>query len=288
MLALREHQSKGSGSASWPGRRILLAALTQCVTVMVRAGAPCMVAALSLAGAQVHAGDAGPVSAAVADPCAVVDAAVSGMSGDAAHAKHRELDWSDHCRYAADNAARTNDAKVVFIGDSLTEGWQKEDPAFFANGFVGRGISGQSTPQMLVRFRADVIDLHPDTVHILAGTNDFAGNTGPTSDKAVRDNIRSMAELARAHGIRVLLGSLLPAKQFWWAKQYHPAEKMIEHNAWLRQYAKENGFTFVDYYSALDDGSGGLPKAYAEDGVHPNAAGYAVMEPLFLSALAEK
>jgi lysophospholipase L1-like esterase len=146
--------------------------------------------------------------------------------------------------------------------------------------YVNRGISGQTSPQMLVRFRQDVISLHPKVVVILAGTNDIAENTGKMTLRESAGNIASMSELARANGIRVVLCSVLPASDFWWHKGLAPASKIRELNALIKEYAAKNGFVYVDYYSAMVNAEGGLKSEFSPDGVHPNAAGYGVMAPL--------
>jgi lysophospholipase L1-like esterase len=169
--------------------------------------------------------------------------------------------------------------RVVFMGDSITQGW-KLDESFPGKPYINRGISGQTSPQMLVRFRQDVIDLQPKVVILLAGTNDIAGNTGPMTLEQTEGNIASMAELAAANGIRVALCSVLPAFDYSWAPGLTPAPKIALLNAWIRGYATAKGFVYVDYYSAMKDERGGLPAALSKDGVHPLPAGYAIMTPL--------
>ncbi len=176
-------------------------------------------------------------------------------------------------------AAKTGEDRVVFMGDSITQGW-KLDEAFPGKPYVNRGISGQTTPQMLVRFRQDVIDLKPKVVVILAGTNDIAGNTGPMTLEQTEGNLASMAELAAANGIRVVLCSVLPAFDYHWAPGLTPAPKIAQVNAWLREYAAQKGYVYVDFYSAMKDDRGGLPTTLSRDGVHPLPAGFAVMSPL--------
>ena len=199
------------------------------------------------------------------------------------------LDWAQHCRYQAENAALPSAIRrrVVYLGDSITEGWKNADPAFFSNDVLDRGISGQTTAQMLLRLRSDVLELHPQVVHIMAGTNDVAGNTGATSLAHIEGNIASMAELARAHGIRVVLASIPPAAGFPWQPALRPAANIRALNAWLRAYAQREGFVYADYYSALANGDGALPSSFSEDGVHPNAAGYEVMKPIAERSVAE-
>ncbi len=197
-------------------------------------------------------------------------------------------DFGQFCRYAKQNTALIASGartRVVFMGDSITDNWIGADDTLFTNGVVDRGISGQTTPQMLVRFRADVLALKPLAVHIMAGTNDIAGNTGAATIGTVQGNIETMAELARAHGIKVILASTPPAAAFPWSPAMKPAAQIIAFNAWLRAYAAKNGFTYVDYHAALAGPDGGMKPGYASDGVHPTPKGYAVMKPLALAAI---
>lgn len=174
----------------------------------------------------------------------------------------------------------------VLMGDSITEGWFATDPGFFTkNNFVGRGISGQVTSQMLLRFREDVIKLKPKRVIILAGTNDIAENQGPISLDKVFGNIVSMAELAKANNIKVILCSVLPAYDFPWRKDMQPADKVIALNKMIKDYAQRNHITYVDYHSVLKDEKNGLPKEIAEDGIHPNKLGYEKMEAILMKNL---
>lgn len=179
---------------------------------------------------------------------------------------------------------------VVFMGDSITEFWPYQRPAFFAqNNFIGRGISGQVSHQMLLRFREDVLNLKPQVVVILAGTNDIAQNSGAIDLPRVADNIFSMAELARAHGASVILCSVLPASDFPWRRGLQPVQPILELNQLIKQYAAKQQLPYVDYYAAMNDGKGGLRVpdfTSAEDLVHPNAAGYAVMESLIAPVIA--
>ena len=189
-------------------------------------------------------------------------------------------DWPGLCRFRSENDSAATAAerpRVVFMGDSITENWKLGDPGLFEQGILNRGISGQTTPQMLVRLRSDVIALKPRIVHILAGTNDVAGNTGPNRPQDFKDNIMTMAELARAHGIRVVLASIPPAASFNWRPQLHPAGQIQELNRWLRDYASRNKFDYVDYYSVLVGPNGGFKPELSNDGVHPNREGYRLM-----------
>ena len=199
-------------------------------------------------------------------------------------------DWANLKRFQEQNGEldnpSTEENRVVFMGNSITEGWLRIQPEFFIDkAYINRGIGGQTTPQMLLRFRQDVISLRPSVVVILAGINDIAGNTGPSTIEMIADNIYSMAELARANNITVLLCSVLPAIDFPWRKGLEPAEKVRKLNSLIESYANKNKIIYVDYFSNMANKSMGLKEALASDGVHPNAAGYAIMEPLLESAL---
>jgi lysophospholipase L1-like esterase len=198
------------------------------------------------------------------------------------------VDFPGVCRYRAANAALPPATKrrIVFFGDSITERWITLRPDFFAGDRVDRGIGGQTTRQMIGRFRADVVELHPEVVHILAGINDLAGATGPTSLSEIEGNLASMSELARVHRIKVVLGAVLPARALGGRPGHDPASDIASLNAWLRAYAAREGFGFVDYHVALDDGTNGLSLANSADGIHPTVAGYAIMEPLAEKAFA--
>lgn len=200
-------------------------------------------------------------------------------------------DWANLKKYHSENEnlkMSDSDGRVVFMGNSITEGWVNNNPGFFENNnYIGRGISGQTTPQMLVRFTPDVIDLEPEAVVILAGTNDIAGNTGFSSVKMITDNIAAMAQLATANDIEVVLSSILPVYDYPWRKGLEPIGKISEINQWMKEYAQENGHAYLDYYQAMVDERKGLKAEYSGDGVHPNAKGYAVMEPLAKEAIQE-
>lgn len=202
-------------------------------------------------------------------------------------AEGQPRDWADTGRYAAANAALTETPKVVFMGDSITEGWYEEHPSFFdANGFAARGISGQVTAQMLARFQCDVIALRPEAVVLLAGTNDIARNNGPIAEERIADNIRSMAELARAHGMQVYLCSVLPAKRYGWRPEVEDAPARIGRlNALLEAYARQNGCEWVDFHAAMADAERGLDARCTRDGVHPTSEGYDRMEAILLPRL---
>lgn len=221
----------------------------------------------------------------VADPCPRHAPPSDGAGWQMWNLHMLTRDFGQLCRYSADNAKRSGPVKVVFMGDSITDNWINSDPSMFTDGLVDRGISGQTTPQMLVRFRQDVLDLKPLAVHIMAGTNDIAGNTGAATMTTVQGNIASMAELARAHGIKVILASVPPAKAFPWAKDKTPAPQVAAINAWLKAYAAKNGFTWVDYHSAMALPDGDMKPGLATDGIHPTPQGYAIMRPLALAAI---
>ena len=194
-------------------------------------------------------------------------------------------------RYKAADAelAPKEKGRVVFYGDSITDAWVRNGGKFFpGKPYVNRGISGQTTPQMLIRMRQDVIDLHPEAVVILAGTNDIAGNTGPSTLGMIEDNFKSMTELAEANHIRVVLASVLPAADYPWKRGMDPAPKIRELNAWIKDYCEQKKITYLDYYSAMVGPDGGMKPGISLDGVHPNAAGYAIMEPLAEQALAKR
>ncbi len=199
-------------------------------------------------------------------------------------------DWAMLSRYREENeklvAQATHQTRVVFMGNSITEFWSKHYPEFFAGKpYINKGISGQTTPQMLVRFRQDVIDLNPFAVVILAGTNDIAENTGPSTLPEIAGNIFSMAELARAHGIEVLICSVLPTADYPWRPGLKPADKIFRLNEMLKDYAMKNQITWVDFYAVMNDGSGGLQPQYTYDGVHPNRKGYEVMSDIVEKSL---
>lgn len=205
-----------------------------------------------------------------------------------AQAQQVRNDWPDLCKYKLANRSVGRRPKVVFIGDSLTEAWGTAEPQFFSPTMLDRGIGGQTSEQVLLRFYADVVALHPDIVHIMVGANDLAGNAGPTDMEDYENNIRAMVELAKVHGIRVILGSITPMRKFWWAPGWRPARTIPRVNAWLREYAAASGAVYIDYYSALVGNDGGPKPGLTNDGVHPNRNGYALMRPLALRALPQQ
>ncbi len=194
-------------------------------------------------------------------------------------------DWASLERYQEANAKLTPqesaENRVIFYGNSITDSWASLFPEMFpGKHYLGRGISGQTTPQMLVRFPQDVIRLEPDVVVILAGTNDIAGNTGPSTQTMIEDNIVSMVDLALANSISVVLCSVLPVSDYPWKPGLNPGPKIVELNAWMRQLAQNEGLVYVDYHSEMVNDSLGLARELTYDGVHPNKAGYQVMARL--------
>ena len=201
-------------------------------------------------------------------------------------------DWPNLAKYAAANlqvsAPAPTETRVVFMGDSITEGWNAANGGFFPNKpYLNRGISGQTTPQMLIRFRSDVVALKPKVVVILAGTNDIAGNTGPITLAAIEDNFMSMCDIAKANHIRVVLASVTPVFDYPWKPGLEPVPKISALNAWLKDYAAKNNFVYLDYFSAMvDPATQGMKASLASDGVHPTKTGYAIMAPLAEKAIA--
>lgn len=201
-------------------------------------------------------------------------------------------DWANLTRFQAKNEALGTPVKgekrVVFMGNSITEGWINTCPEFFeGRPYINRGIGGQTTPQMLIRFRQDVINLQPKVVVILAGTNDIAGNTGPSTLEMIEDNLASMAEIAHANGIKVILCSVLPAYDYPWRKGMEPNVKIPELNKWIKNYAEKNKFIYLDYFSAMVDEKNGMQADLSGDGVHPNKKGYEIMQPMVEKTIAK-
>lgn len=199
-------------------------------------------------------------------------------------------DWPNLNKYAEANTKveEYEKGRVVFMGNSITEGWSYANPNFFeGKPYINRGISGQTTPQMLIRFRPDVVDLSPEVVVILAGTNDIAGNTGPSTLKMIADNIFSMVEIASANEIKVVICSVLPVYDYPWKPGLEPAGKITELNQMLSDYATANNHYYLDYHSAMRDERNGLPKKYATDEVHPTKEGYQVMEEMVEALLSK-
>jgi lysophospholipase L1-like esterase len=201
-------------------------------------------------------------------------------------------DWPNFERYKEDNLKlglpKADENRVVFMGNSITQGWGEVDSDFFVGKpYINRGISGQTTPQMLVRFRPDVVNLKPKVVVILAGTNDIAGNTGPSTLEMIEDNIASMVEIAKVNDIKVVLCSVLPAFDYPWKPGLEPAQKIVDLNKWIMDYADKNEIIYIDFFTPMADERNWLKKEYSEDGVHPNLAGYKLMEPILEKAIEE-
>lgn len=206
--------------------------------------------------------------------------------------KAQAQDWPNLSKYQEENAqvkpVAPGEKRIVLMGDSITEFWSTTDSEYFiGKPYLNRGISGQTTPQMLLRFRADVIDLKPSAVVILAGINDIAGNTGPVTLQMITNNIFSMVELAHANHIKVILCSVLPAYDFPWKPNQNPAQKVVDLNKMIKNYADAKGILYLDYFSAMRDERDGLKSAYSGDGVHPNKLGYQIMAPLAEKAIKE-
>lgn len=199
-------------------------------------------------------------------------------------------DWANLQRFSNENDSLLQlpspSTRVVFMGNSITEGWIKSHPQFFnENSYLDRGISGQTTPQMLLRFKQDVVNLHPKAVVILGGTNDIAGNTGPSTLQMVLDNISSMAEVAKANGIIPILCSVLPAYDYPWKHGMEPNIKIPELNKMLKSYAEKNNILYVDYFNAMAEPNNAMKPEYTYDGVHCTSDGYDVMESLIVPAI---
>ncbi len=208
-----------------------------------------------------------------------------------AQADLKANDWAALCYFRTDNAAlaaRPVPAdRIVFMGDSITQSWLFAHPDFFGPARVNRGISGQTTPQMLLRFKADVLALKPVAVHILGGVNDIAGNTGPTTLEDVENNIMSMVELAKARGVKVILATPLPAAKFNWAPQLKPTESVASYVEWVKAYAAEQDLVVADYFTPLATPDGAMKAELTLDGIHPNKVGYDMIEPVTQAAIAK-
>lgn len=199
-------------------------------------------------------------------------------------------DWANLSKYETENtlfqSKKSGEKRIVLMGDSITEFWLQIHSEFFeGKPYLDRGISGQTTAQMLIRFRQDVIQLQPDVVVLLAGVNDIAGNTGPTTPEKIFGNITSMVELAKANAIKVILCSILPANDFYWRPNDKAAATIIQLNQLIKSYADKHHIPYVDFHAVMADASNGLPKEFSNDGVHPNLKGYQIMEPLLEKAI---
>jgi lysophospholipase L1-like esterase len=201
-------------------------------------------------------------------------------------------DWPNLARYRDANRSlppvSAGESRVVFMGDSITELWDRDSGKFFTSkGYLGRGIGGQTTPQMLVRFQQDVVALKPKVVVINAGTNDIAGNTGPSSLEMIEDNLKSMTQIAAANGISVVLASVTPAYDYPWKRGLEPAEKVVALNLWMKDYCARTGCVYADYFTPMADDKHGMKEGLSRDGIHPTPAGYAIMAPIAERAIAQ-
>jgi len=265
------------------------------------------VATLMFFGTVVSAQTPSPVPAAQAPAAPVNQAAANATCPELATAlttmmgrDMRLRDWADMTRYREPNrtlaAPAAGEARVVFMGDSITDAWSNQErygPFFPGKPYVGRGISGQTTPQMLVRFRRDIVDLQPKAVVILAGTNDIAGNTGPLTNEEIQGNLATMSELAHAHKIKVVMASVTPVSEYHVANPRlapqttsRPMARIKALNDWMKSYAAAHGDVYLDYFSAMIDDKGLMRAELTEDDLHPNAKGYAIMAPLAEAAIA--
>jgi lysophospholipase L1-like esterase len=220
--------------------------------------------------------------------CAGASALVPADAAGSPEEERLHSDWPFLARYRDQNRelkAGGTRVDAVFLGDSITEGWLQKDPAFFSPGRICRGIGGQTTPQLLLRFRQDVIDLQPRAVHIMAGTNDIAGNTGPSSLKMIQDNFLCMSEIAMANRVHLIFASIPPASDFPWRAGLDTVTPIAEMNAWLRDQAARVRATYADYFAVMADGRGAMRDGLSSDHVHPTEAGYAAMGPVAEAAL---
>jgi lysophospholipase L1-like esterase len=227
------------------------------------------------------------VSGGTPDPKALAAYAAGAADRARLDAWREKNDFADLCRFRQEDerVAKLGGVRVVFLGDSITELWRAADPGFFNDRIVNRGISGQTSSQLLLRFEQDVVALHPKVVHIMIGTNDVAGNTGPERPEDLKNNLRAMVAVAEANRIRVVLGAIPPASVISWRPSIHPAAQIRELNAWMAGYAKAEGVGFVDYRPVLGAPDGGMKPALSRDGVHPLKAGYALMRPMAEAAV---
>jgi acyl-CoA thioesterase I len=224
-------------------------------------------------------------SAAVVSPTCISAAEIERM-------RSQLQDWPNLARYrdadAALPAPARGEQRVVFLGDSITDRWGRKVGDFFpGKPYINRGISGQTTPQMLIRFQQDVVSLHPVAVVLLGGTNDIARNTGPTTPEMIEDNIASMAAVAKQNGIKLIIASILPAARYHWRPEIKGAEEIRQVNQWLKTFCVEHGLVYLDYYSAMADNVGGMRPGLSSDEVHPTEKGYAIMAPLAVAAIRE-
>lgn len=203
-----------------------------------------------------------------------------------AHQEQMLRDWPNLTRFRSANTAITTPVEVVFMGDSITELWGRQPEQFFpGKPYVNRGIGGQTTPQMVLRFQQDVVDLKPRVVVINGGTNDIAGNTGPSTLKMIEDNLKSMTEIAQANGIQVVLASVTPAYDYPWRRGLEPAEKVVGLNNWMKSFCAKAGCVYADYFTPMADEKHGMKEGLSVDGIHPTPEGYRIMSPIAEKAI---
>jgi lysophospholipase L1-like esterase len=246
---------------------------------------PCLPGSFGRSAAEVALAQA-LVSGATPDPKVVAAYAASAPERAKLDAWREKNDFADLCRFRADDERlmKQGGVRVVFLGDSITELWRAADPEFFNDRIVNRGISGQTSSQLLLRFEQDVIALRPKAVHIMIGTNDVAGNNGPERPEDLKNNLRAMVALAKAQHIGVILAAIPPASVISWRPAIHPAARIRELNAWIASFAKAQGAGFVDYGAVLAGPDGGMKPALTRDGVHPVKTGYELMRPIAQAA----
>jgi len=221
-----------------------------------------------------------------------VDQIMAQLSRQVDQMETQLVDWANLNRYRKENAelppVAYGEQRVVFYGDSITDFWGRSTGSFFpGKSYVNRGISGQTTPQLLIRYQQDVVHLNPAVVVVLAGTNDIAGNTGQATPEMIEDNFASMAAIAKQNGIKMVIASILPASRYFWSPAVQPIGEIRVVNQWLRNFCSQNGLVYLDYYDSMVDAQGGMREGLSSDGVHPTAQGYAVMAPLAERAIAE-
>ena len=262
------------------------------VVAMILSGSVGVAQGAAAASGQVTSGASAPAQVAAPAQAAAPARPPLSTEQQLAALQKKMLDWAQLGYYRDRNAAlaapAAGEQRVVFYGDSITELWGRSWKASFGDKpYVDRGISGQTSAQMVVRFHQDVVDLHPKVVVILAGTNDVAENTGPMTQEATLDDFRAMVEMARVNGIKVVVGAIPPAGDFPWRKGLEPAPKIQAMNARLEAWCKSEGVVWVDYYSALTDAEGAMKPGLSLDGVHPTPAGFAIMTPLAEAGIAK-
>ncbi|MGZ6017794.1 MAG: GDSL-type esterase/lipase family protein [Phenylobacterium sp.] len=242
---------------------------------------PCLPGSFGRSDAEVALA-AALVAGGTPDPKAMAAYAAGAADRAKLDAWREKNDFADLCRFRADDErlAKQGGVRVIFLGDSITELWRAADPGFFDDHVVNRGISGQTSSQLVLRFEQDVVALHPKAVHIMIGTNDVAGNAGPERPEDLKNNLRAMAAIAKANHIRVILGAIPPASVISWRPSIRPAAQIRDLNAWIAGFAKTEGLGFVDYGPVLAGPDGGMKPALTRDGVHPLKAGYALMRPI--------